>query len=91
VIVVTLTDGQENSSKDYTHGKVAELIKHQREVYNWEFVFLGADVESVEYAKTLNVESQYSQQFDCCAEGVHAAMSYSSAHISKRRRSQNPT
>lgn len=46
------------------NAKVAELIKHQRECYNWEFLFLGADLESVEYAKTLNVEPQYSQQFD---------------------------
>ena len=89
VIVVTLTDGYENSSHDYAHEKVAELIKHQREAYNWEFLFLGADVESVEYAKTLNVDSQYSQQFECNGEGVQEAMSYSSGHISKRRRSQS--
>ena len=88
VIVVTLTDGYENSSHDYTHEKVAKLIKQQRETYNWEFLFLGADVESVEYAKTLNVESTYAQQFDNSGEGVQEAMSYSSAHISKRRLGQ---
>ncbi|MGZ0654512.1 vWA domain-containing protein [Coraliomargarita sp. W4R53] len=90
VIVVTLTDGYENSSHDYTHTKVAEMIKHQREAYNWEFIFLGADVESVEYAKTLNVDSQYSQQFDRTNQGVQEAISYSSQHISKRRRRQSP-
>ena len=91
VIVVTLTDGYENASNDYTHEKVAKLIKQQREVYNWEFLFLGADVESVEYAKTLNVESAYAQQFDNSGEGVQEAMSYSSSHISKRRRNQSPS
>jgi uncharacterized protein YegL len=91
VIVVTLTDGYENSSHDYTHEKVAEMIKHQREAYNWEFIFLGADVESVEYAKTLNVDSESAQQFEYSGEGVQEAMSYSSGHISKRRRRQSPS
>ena len=90
VIVVTLTDGYENSSHDYTQAKVAELIKLQRETYNWEFIFLGADVESVEYAKTLNVDSAYAQQFDNSGEGVQEAMCYSSMHISERRRQNRP-
>ena len=90
MIVVTLTDGYENSSHDYTQEKVAELIKHQREAYNWEFIFLGADVESVEYAKTLNVDSMYAQQFDNTGEGVQEAMSYSCDTISERRRQSIP-
>ena len=60
----------------------------ERSALRGEFLFLGADVESVEYAKTLNVESAYAQQFDHSGEGVQEAMSYSSEHISKRRRGQ---
>ena len=80
---------------------IAKLIKQQRAVYRLsrversslrgEFLFLGADVESVEYAKTLNVESAYAQQFDNSGEGVQEAMSYSSEHISKRRRGNKHT
>jgi hypothetical protein len=90
VIVVTLTDGYENSSHDYSHEKVAELIKHQREAYNWEFIFLGADVESVEYAKTLNVDSESAQQFDHSGEGVRDAMSYSCHAVSESRSRSTP-
>ena len=90
VIVVTLTDGYENSSQEYTHEMVAKRIKKQREEFNWEFIFLGADVESVEYAKTLNVDSAYAQQFDNSGEGVHEAMSYSSDTVSERRRQSTP-
>lgn len=46
VVFVIITDGQENSSKEYTLPKVKEMIKHQREVYKWEFVFLGADQDA---------------------------------------------
>jgi len=64
------------------------LSRVERSSLRGEFLFLGADVESVEYAKTLNVESAYAKQFDNSGEGVQEAMSYSSAHISKRRRGQ---
>jgi uncharacterized protein YegL len=90
VIIVTLTDGYENSSHDYSHEKVAELIKQQREAYNWEFIFLGADVESVEYAKTLNVDSASAQQFECNGEGVREAMSYSCQAVSESRNRSTP-
>jgi hypothetical protein len=90
VIVVTLTDGYENSSHDYTHEKVAELIKQQREAYNWEFIFLGADIESVEYAKTLNVDVMYSKQFAHSGEGVREAMSYSCQAVSESRSRSTP-
>jgi hypothetical protein len=80
---------------------IEKLFKQQREAYclshveqsslRGEFLFLGADVESVEYAKSLNVDSESIQQFECNGEGVQVAMSYSSGHISKRRRRQSPS
>ncbi|MGJ8653050.1 MAG: vWA domain-containing protein [Opitutaceae bacterium] len=82
VIVVTLTDGLENSSNDYTHSKVAEMIKHQREKYNWEFLFLGADLASTEQAEMLNIPRSHSVQYANVSEGIHS----SSLHISERRR-----
>lgn len=47
VIVITLTDGLENASTDYTQAKVAELIKHQTEKYGWKFIYLGANQDAV--------------------------------------------
>ena len=46
VIFVTLTDGQENASKEFKLEQVRDLIKHQTEKYKWQFVFLGADQNS---------------------------------------------
>ncbi|CCQ95217.1 hypothetical protein CULT_240011 [[Clostridium] ultunense Esp] len=33
----------ENSSREFTYEKIKQLIKHQQEKYNWEFIFLGAN------------------------------------------------
>lgn len=43
VLIVVVTDGQENSSHEYDLGTVRALVEHQREVYSWQFQFLGAD------------------------------------------------
>ena len=45
VLFVVVTDGGENSSKEYKdRSKVKEMIDHQTNVYNWKFTYLGSDV-----------------------------------------------
>lgn len=60
VLLVIITDGEENSSK-YFVGMQGQLsvknsIEHQRSVYNWETVFLGADPTVVQQASTLGLQ-----------------------------------
>ena len=55
VMVVTMTDGQENSSKDWTHSMLADTIKRQQDEFNWEFIYLSSDPASVSLAWGLGV------------------------------------
>lgn len=55
VIVVILTDGCENNSHQYTKSRVAEIVKHQRDKYNWAFIFMGADEQAVLQAQQYNI------------------------------------
>lgn len=50
VIVATMTDGMENNSRLYNDGQIAEMVKTQEDVYNWEFTYLGANQNSVQEA-----------------------------------------
>jgi hypothetical protein len=50
-----ITDGEENSSKEYTRAKVLEKIKHQQDPYKWEFVFLGANQDAFAEAGGLGI------------------------------------
>lgn len=43
VLFVVVTDGAENSSREYTIEKVRELTERQKNEYNWQFQFIGAD------------------------------------------------
>jgi hypothetical protein len=55
VIVVIITDGQENSSREFDGNRVREMVKEQTEKYSWTFVFLGADIDAEEGAATLGI------------------------------------
>jgi len=46
VIFAIITDGEENSSKEFTRTQITEMITHQKDKYKWEFLFLGADIEA---------------------------------------------
>src|SRR5262245_6947114 len=46
VAMVVITDGHENSSRDYTKTKIKEMIEHQTNVYKWQFTFLGANQDA---------------------------------------------
>jgi uncharacterized protein YegL len=69
VLVTIVTDGEENSSHDWTLGQIQKLIKQQKEDYDWEFLFLGAD-DSAWLGKDLGIQNTYS--YDSNAGGTQA-------------------
>lgn len=46
VVFVIVTDGQENSSREFSRAKIREMIQHQQTVYNWQFSFLAANQDA---------------------------------------------
>lgn len=61
VIVVVLTDGEENASSGKYAGPegkklLREKITHQREVYNWVFFFMGTNFDAVTTGTDLGVD-----------------------------------
>lgn len=60
VIVMVQTDGYENASKEYTKEKIKEMIETQTNVYNWEFMFLGASLDAVNEARNWGFDTSKS-------------------------------
>jgi hypothetical protein len=58
VIVAILTDGLENASARFTWGDVSSRIKHQAEVYKWEFLFLGANQDAIATAAQMCIAAE---------------------------------
>lgn len=57
VVMVVFTDGAENASLEYTLEAVKARIDHQRTVYGWEFVFMGADIDAYAVGGSLGIPS----------------------------------
>lgn len=64
-LVVIMTDGAENASKEYSFNRIKEMIKHQEEKYNWTFMYMGTDITSMEDVKKLGIKmSSFSSRKD---------------------------
>jgi hypothetical protein len=70
VVFVILTDGEENSSREYNLQAVRTLITQQKEKFNWDFVFLGANQDAVLTGTTMGFDAGSSMTYDAGSEGV---------------------
>lgn len=70
VIVVITTDGMENSSREFTYEKVKALIKHQKEKYGWEFIFMGANIDAIKEAGSMGISENNAYNFEASKMGV---------------------
>ncbi|MCM3611060.1 hypothetical protein M4S82_07315 [Planococcus sp. MERTA32b] len=70
VMFVITTDGMENASCEYNHKKIHEMITVQKQEFNWEFVFLGANIDAVATAKQFGVAEEFAVEYHADAEGT---------------------
>jgi hypothetical protein len=55
VVFVIVTDGQENSSKEYTKPQIKEMVERQQNIYKWQFTFLGANQDAFAEAHGMGI------------------------------------
>jgi hypothetical protein len=67
VLFLTITDGEENSSHEYTNKQLKEMIKLQEEVYKWEFAYIGANQDSFSVASDLGISNSSTKSFNYTA------------------------
>lgn len=53
VIFLVMTDGQENASREFRKDDVVRLIETRQREDQWEFVFIGADLDAIGEARAL--------------------------------------
>lgn len=87
VVVAVMTDGMENASREYRAPQIAEMIKHQREVYKWEFLFLGANQDAILTGERLNIPAGNALTYSGAPAGTASAMRGMSANVASFRTS----
>jgi len=70
VLFMITTDGRENASKEFNRDKVKALIQRQKEKNNWEFIFLGANIDAVEVADSFGIDANRAQSFHNDSAGI---------------------
>lgn len=62
VMFVVITDGEENSSREFSVQQIKAMIEEERK-YGWEFVFLGANIDAVETAGRLGIAPEWAVDY----------------------------
>lgn len=55
VIFVIITDGLENSSKEFHAPQIKEMIKKQSEIYSWTFTYIGANQDAILVGESIGI------------------------------------
>ena len=66
VMFVITTDGLENASTKYTKSDVKNLIQS----HDWEFLFIGADIDSYGEAQSIGIEINRSANYEKSSRGL---------------------
>ena len=85
VIFVIVTDGAENASKEFTTDQVSAMVTEQREKYNWEFLFLAANIDAFSTGATYGFDAGQTIQYGFASAGAHAMMAAATASTLRSR------
>lgn len=73
VVVVVVTDGEENASHTYTLLQIKNMVKEQQDTYKWQFVFLGANIDAFSAGASLNFATGSTLQYTPTGQSVRSA------------------
>ena len=88
VLFIITTDGYENSSKEYSYEKIKSMITKQKEKYNWQFLFIGANIDAISTAKSFGISEKFASNYVSDEEGTKITYEAMNSAISKCRNNE---
>lgn len=85
VVFVIVTDGEENSSQEFSYQDISRMIEHQQSQYNWQFTFLAANQDAFVAGKQMGIDAAGIANFD--AKKMGQTWSVANAKLSRMRKS----
>lgn len=87
---IITTDGQENSSHDFTYEKIKKMVEKKQNKKNWEFLFLGANIDAIGTAAGLGIRADRAVNYR--SDSVGTAVNYRalSSAVSCFRKAESP-
>lgn len=87
VVLVIVTDGAENASKEFTQKIVFDKIEEKKKS-GWNVLFLAANQDAMRTGGTIGVSAQNSMTFNATVDSVNTLYSNISAKMSNYRSSK---
>ena len=84
VLFVIITDGMENSSRDYTMQQIRRMIEREKNKFGWEFLFLGANIDAIATASQFGIDADRAVNYHADSRGTalnYEAVSRAITHI----------
>ena len=78
---IITTDGQENASHRFSSDEVKEMIEHQKAEDGWEFLFIGANIDTVETAARFGIGANRAVNYNADSQGTQILYDTLSAPI----------
>lgn len=75
VLFLIITDGMENSSKEYRFERVKEMVEREQNSHGWEFLFLGANIDAIQVASRFGIARDHAVNY--CPSGEGTRLNYS--------------
>ncbi len=88
VVMVVVTDGMENASRQFRGSQIRKMITEKSEKHQWQFVYLSADLNAVHEAEQTGFSKAASMSYDPNAAGVKDAW-YSTADTIRKYRNKS--
>lgn len=86
VIIAILTDGQENTSIEFTGNQIKQIIE-QQQAKGWTIIYLGANQDAFAVGASLGVAAGSTVQYSADSVGIAAAYATTSASVLRARQS----
>ena len=87
VIFVITTDGLENASRIYTSKEVKKTVEKKKEE-GWEFLFIGANIDAVETAKSFGISEDRAVNYRADKKGTATVFGAVGATLCRARASK---
>ena len=85
VVFVIITDGYENSSKEYTRGQILEMIKEKTDKQSWQFTFLAANQDAIQEAQNIGISGANAANYKTTGKSTRGVFCVMSQNVSDVR------
>ncbi len=89
VVVAIITDGEENSSVEFSIDRIKQMVEHQQSVYNWTFVFMGANIDAFTTGATYGFAQDAILTYDAAPDQLNATYVVLSSSVARVRNGED--